>query len=111
VLRARGELPNAIVLDAVDSTALKPGDRLDIDIVTGVEELARRQPEVREYQYSDEYGLSFQSDYGWSIRLGDGREIETKLRLAAVLTDWISNQGVPTSYIDVRYPEAPYLGE
>ncbi len=111
VLPTRGDLPNAIVLDAVGSTALKPGDRLDQDLVLAVEALAELQPDVRVYQYSDEYGLSFQSDYGWLVRLGDGREIETKTQLLGALTDFLISRGITPGYVDVRYPEAPYYGE
>jgi cell division septal protein FtsQ len=110
-LPARGELPNALVLDAVDSTALRPGDQLDPALVAAVEVLEQKQPEVRVYQYSDRYGLSFNSAYGWPVHLGDGREIALKLNLASALTDYFLDQGIVPAFVDVRYPEAPYYGE
>lgn len=108
---ARGELPNAVVLDAVGSTALKPGDRLAPTLVAAVQELERLQPEVRAYQYSDRYGLSFKNSYGWPVRLGDGQEIATKLNLVQALADYLLDQGIAPAFVDVRYPAAPYYGE
>jgi cell division septal protein FtsQ len=111
VLPARGELPNAIVLNAVGSAAPKPGERLDPVLVNAVEELERLQPEVRVYLYTDQYGLSFWSAHGWQVRLGPGQQIETKLILLRALTDHLWNEGITPAFIDVRYPEAPYYGE
>jgi cell division septal protein FtsQ len=108
---ARGELPNAVVLEAAGSTALRPGERLDPTLVTAVEELERLQPMVRAYQYSDRYGLLFENDYGWPVRLGGSEEIATKLMLLQALTDHLLNQGIEPAFIDVRYLEAPYYGE
>ncbi len=108
---ARGELPNAVVLDAAGSTALKPGDRLDLAVVTAVGELERLQPEVRVYQYSDRYGLSFKNAYGWQVRLGGGGAIADRLNVLHALTDYLLSQGIVPAFVDVRYPEAPYYGE
>lgn len=108
---ARGELPNAVVLDAAGSTALKPGERLNPALVAAVKELERLQPVIRVYRYSDRYGLIFENDYGWPVRLGGGEEIATKLMLLQALTDYLLNQGIEPAFIDVRYPEAPYYRE
>jgi len=111
VVPARGELPNAIVLDAVESTALRPGDRLDATLVAAVRDLERLQPEVRLYQYTDRYGLSFRNAYGWLVRLGHGQQTEAKLNLMWALADYLAGQGIAPAFIDVRFPEAPYYVE
>jgi hypothetical protein len=98
-------------LDAVGSTTLKPGDQLDPTLVAAVEELEQLQPEVRVYQYSDLYGLSFESAYGWSVRLGKERDIVNRLSVVYALTDYFLSQGIVPTFVDVRYPEAPYYGE
>jgi cell division septal protein FtsQ len=105
---ARGHLPNAIVLDAVGSEALRPGDRLDATLVAAVQELERLQPSVRVYQYSDRYGLIFESAHGWPVRLGNGEEIAPRLALVRTLADYMSSQGIVPAFVDVRYLEAPY---
>jgi cell division septal protein FtsQ len=111
VLPARGELPDAIVLDAVGSTALRPGDQLEQKLVMAVEELARLQPDIRIYQYTDQYGLSFRNTHGWLIRLGVEPAIETKLKVLDTLTEYLTGHGIDPDYVDVRFPEAPYYGE
>jgi cell division septal protein FtsQ len=111
VVPARGELPNAIVLDAAGSAALKPGNQFDPTLLTAIEELERLQPSVRVYQYSDRFELGFENQYGWSVRLGSGEEIGTKLALSRTLTDYLLSRGVVPRFIDVRYPATPYYGE
>jgi cell division septal protein FtsQ len=105
---ARGHLPNAIVLDAAGSEALRPGERLDPVLVAAVQELERLQPSVRVYQYSDRYGLMFESAHGWPVRLGKGEEIASRLALVRALADYLSSQGIVPALVDVRYLEAPY---
>jgi cell division septal protein FtsQ len=111
VVPARGELPNAIVLDAARSAALKPGDQFDPTLLVALEELERRQPAVRVYQYSDRFELGFENRYGWPVRLGNGDEIVTKLALSQNLADYLLSQGIVPRFIDVRYLETPYYGE
>ncbi len=107
-VRARGNLPNAVVLDAAGSKALMPGDRLEETLVSAVGELERLQPSVRVYGYSEHYGLSFRNARGWLVRLGSGEEITARLMLVRALTDYLSSQGIEPAFIDVRYLEAPY---
>ena len=110
-LPARGSLPDALVLDASGSTALKPGDRVSPELLQAVQTLAHLQPDVRMYRYSDRYGLSFYNDYGWLVRLGHQGDMATRLQLVRALSDYLAAQGVTPAYIDVRYPEAPYYGK
>jgi len=99
-----------MVLDAVGSTALKPGDRLDPALLADIKELERLQPTVRVYQYSEEHGLMFKNAYGWTVRLGTGGGIEKKMVFSRALVEYLQSQGIVPSFIDVRYPQAPYYG-
>jgi len=110
-LPARGDLPDALVLDAVESTALKPGDRVSPALVAAVRELERLQPDVRVYQFSDRFGLSFRNDYGWPVRLGHGGDMAVKLDLVSALVNYLVGQGITPGYLDVRFSAAPYYGE
>jgi hypothetical protein len=107
-VRARGNLPNAIVLDAAGSAALMPGDHLDTTLVSAVRELEQLQPLVRVYGYSDRYGLSFRNARGWLVRLGQGQDVAARLALVRALTEHLASQGIEPTFIDVRYLEAPY---
>ena len=111
VLPARGDLQDATVLDATGSTALRPGDQVDPELVTTVAELKQLIPDVRLYEYSENNGLSFHNGYGWKIQLGAGPEIESKLEVLDVLTKRLIDQGIAPALVDVRYPEAPYYRE
>jgi cell division septal protein FtsQ len=111
VLPPRGELPYSLVIEAADGTALRPGDQVDASLVRAVEELEELLPDVRTYRYSSEVGLSFQNAHGWEVRLGDGAEIDVKLRLLDALTHYLVEQGITPGYLDVRYPQAPYYRE
>ncbi len=105
---ARGRLPNTTVLEAVGTTALKPGDRLDPKIIQAIQAMQALRPEVQVYQYSDHYGLMFSPSPNQTVRLGDGDRIAAKLAIMDALTKKLLDQGVRPSLIDVRYPEAPY---
>jgi cell division septal protein FtsQ len=111
VLPVRGELPDSIVLDAGAGRALKPGDHLDRNVVLAVEELSRLKPEVKAYQYSDQYGLAFVNEQGWPVRLGEGADIGVKLKVLNAVTDYLVNDGITPVFIDVQYPDAPFYGE
>lgn len=111
VLPARGDLRDATVLDATGSTALRPGDQVDPELVAAVAELKRLIPELRLYEYTENNGLSFQSSYGWKVQLGAGPEIESKLKVLDVLTKHLIDQGIAPALVDVRFPEAPYYRE
>ncbi len=107
-VRARGDLPNAVVLDAAGSAALMPGDRLDATLVSAVRELEQLQPSVRVYGYSDHYGLSFRNARGWLVRLGGGEDVTARLALVRALMEYLLGQGIEPAFIDVRYLQAPY---
>jgi cell division septal protein FtsQ len=111
VLPARGDFDEAIVLDAGTSTALKPGDQVDLELVTAVEQLHKLNPEIRTYQFSKEYGLTYRNVHGWMVRLGLEPPMEAKLGVLEVLTEHLVSQGITPSFVDVRYPEAPFYRE
>jgi cell division septal protein FtsQ len=111
VLPAVNELPSAIAIDAIGSTTFKPGDRVERHLVEGVLELKRLQPLVRAYQYAPDRGLSFQSDYGWEVRLGEGQQVGEKLELMHAFASFFQKHGITPRYLDVRFPEAPVYGE
>lgn len=111
VLPARGDLSDALVLNASGSTALKPGDRVGSELVTAVTELQRLKPEIRVYDYSNEYGLSFRNSHGWQVRLGKGPEMEAKLKVLDALTQYLAGHGIVPSFVDVRFPDAPFYRE
>jgi cell division septal protein FtsQ len=111
VLPKRGDLPEATVLNATGSTALKAGDQVEHDLVTAVTELQLLKPEVRVFEYTDRHGLSFRSTQGWLVRLGKGPEMETKLKVLDALTRHLVDQSIVPAFVDVRFPDAPYFGE
>lgn len=111
VLPVRGELPGSIVLNAGAGRALKPGDYLSEGIVTAVEELSRLKPDVKTYQYSEPYGLVFRNEHSWPVRIGEGADIGVKLKVLNAVTDHLVTSGITPSFVDVRYPDAPFYGE
>lgn len=106
---ARGKLPDAIVLESVGTTALKPGDRLDPEIIQAIHAMQALRPQVRVLEYSERYGLMFSIGPDQKVRLGDGSRIATKLAILEALNERLLDQGIRPSLIDVRYPEAPYF--
>jgi cell division septal protein FtsQ len=111
VLPARGDFADAIVLNAGAGTALKPGDQVDLELVTAVEQLQQLNSEVQTYDFSADHGLIFRDAHGWLVRLGTGPQMEVKLKVLATVAHYLESRGITPAFVDVRFPQAPYYQE
>jgi len=97
----------AIVVTDLDATSLQLGDRVDLPAVAAAEIYHSLLSQVSEFQYSREYGLSYQNERGWRVYLGDGAGAELKVTIVDALVERLANQAETVEYIDVRFPESP----
>ena len=94
-----------------DGDPLALGQSLDRRLLRALNELIASQPDVKQYVYSQQYGLVWINEDKQRVRLGwaeyDG-VMNTKLKLARALHKQLSAQGMNVSVLDVRFAEAPY---
>jgi len=108
VLPARGELAEATVIVALDERPVQPGDRVDPQVIAGAQKLRSLLPELATVQYASHTGLSFQSEQGWPIYLGQGENIEQKVAIMKALLQEIAAKGIHPQFIDLRFKGSPY---
>lgn len=86
-------------------------ERVNPRLLRAMNELLAAQPVVTRYAYSREYGLIWQNEDKWRVRLGDAPYdgvMSQKLKLARALHNQLKAQGVRPKVLDVRFVEAPY---
>ncbi len=102
-----GTEPSIVIRD-LDSTPRKPGERVELEIIAAAEAYQALVPALTEFGYSQEYGLSIESEHGWRIHLGGREGAETKLAVMRALVEKLENQGAAVEFIDLRFPDSPH---
>ena len=108
VLPSRGELAEATVIVDLDEHPIQPGDRVDPQVIAGAQQLRSLLPELTTVQYASHTGISFQSEQGWSIYLGQGEDIEQKVAIMKAMLQEITAKGIQPQFIDLRFKGSPY---
>ena len=108
VLPARGDLPEATVIVDLDERPVQPGDRVDPQVIAGAQKLRSLLPELTTVQYASRTGISFRSEQGWPIYLGQGEDIEQKVAIMKAMLQEIAAKGVQPQFIDLRFKGSPY---
>jgi cell division protein FtsQ len=98
-----------ITIDALQGPALQPGKEADQRIVKSAVAVAKAIPNVRQYKYTAEHGLEFQSKAGFPVYLGLGDNMADRAMLWKVVEAELKAQGVVPQFVDLRYPLAPYF--
>jgi cell division septal protein FtsQ len=97
-----------ILIRDVDGTPRRLGERVDPNIVAAAEAYTALLPGLREFDYSQEYGLSIVDQHGWPVRLGDGEAANAKVAVMKALANALESQNLTVEFIDLRFPASPY---
>jgi cell division septal protein FtsQ len=97
-----------ITIEASQGPALLPGKEADQRIVKAVVAVAKALPSVRQYKYTTEHGLEFQSKDGYPVYLGLGSNMADRAMMWKAVEAELKQQGVTPQFVDLRYPVAPY---
>jgi len=108
VLPALGELAEATVIVDLEERPVQPGDRVDPQVIAGAQKLRALLPELTTLQYAPHTGLSFQSEQGWPIYMGQGEDMEQKVAIMRALLQEIAAKGIQPQFIDLRFKGSPY---
>lgn len=107
VLKPRGTLPDALVIEDASPAPPRLGGRVDAEVVVAAQQLHDLRPQVRAVTYDPARGLVLQSAEGWPVYLGAGEDMALKLTLWDALAADLEKQDVRPTYIDLRYPQRP----
>lgn len=87
-----------------DGLPVRANDRLDLSIVRGAQIVHEHKPEIKDFIFSRQYGLTYQTPAGWPVYLGRSIDLPAKLAVAQALqADLLARQVTPL-FIDVRNP-------
>ncbi len=98
-----------ITIEAPQGPALRPGKEADQRIVKAAVAVAKALPSVRQYKYTTEHGLEFQSENGFPVYLGLGENMADRAMMWKAVEAELKQQGVTPQFVDLRYPVAPYF--
>ena len=91
----------AVSLVDAESAALDQVGHLKRDLLAGLQDLQRLRPELRQLYYGSSEGLYFRAAEGWTVYLGDGRNLQAKLALLEGVQRELVDKPKPQS-IDLR---------
>jgi len=110
VFAAQGEAPDAITIDAIDAPVWVPGQRLESNLLTAITAATAALPDVRAFRYSTARGLEFDDPSGFPVYLGVGSNMADRAAVWRAVREDLARRGLTPSYLDVRFPLAPYYG-
>ncbi|MDQ2808111.1 MAG: FtsQ-type POTRA domain-containing protein, partial [Chloroflexota bacterium] len=91
--------------------SLHLGDKLERqDVVDVAQGLFMRLPDatglhIRQMEYQVAGGVTVVTDTGRRVRVGDGADLDTKIRVTAALVKDLAEHGQPWHTLDIRSPE------
>jgi len=106
-LRAETE-PSIPLIRDLDSRPRQAGEQVDLEIISAVERYQTLLPSVKEFSYSQQYGLSLENEHGWRVYLGNGEGAEVKVAIMEALVQRLESQGASVEFIDLRFQEGPH---
>lgn len=107
LFEVRGDASKAIVIRDLRGTPLQPGNAVDPEAVYTALELSRLLPEQRVFDWHPGAGLSFVTEEGWRVQIGDRQ----KLPLKVLIYRRFREQLAPlrqVAFLDLSVPERPY---
>jgi cell division septal protein FtsQ len=117
VLPYHGDVNSPEMVFVVDfgQRQLQVGDRIEPKgIVKWVLQLSAELPGEQVYKYQPDRGLSFDHRMGndeWPVYVGTGEALARKIQVVQALTQYLVENRISPSYVDVRWPEHPVYGK
>ena len=109
---ARGQTPDMPVVQvAAGVQAPLPGNRVDAGLVETMSALARVLPEIKSYRFTAERGIEFSDPKGnWPVYIGVGSDAAERVAMWKALSTSLASRSTRPTFVDVRYPTAPFYG-
>jgi cell division septal protein FtsQ len=111
VLPYDGDVEHTIFVVDSSERSLAVGDRIEPKgIVRSVQQLAEALPGTTLFFYDAERGLSFRQEENggqWPVYVGSSEDLPRKIQAMQTLTDYLGQQNIRPSYVDVRWAAHP----
>jgi hypothetical protein len=109
---ARGQTPDMPVVQvAAGVPAPLPGHQVDAGLVRTMSALAAVLPEVKSYRFTAERGIEFSDPKGnWPVYIGIGPDAAERVAMWKGVSTSLASRSVRPTFVDVRYPTAPFYG-
>jgi cell division septal protein FtsQ len=107
VLSPRHQTSLSLTLKDLGGGSLRAGDRINPQILEAANIYSSLLPQVKSFDYSQTYGLSFTTEEGEKVRLGTGENAHFKVALLHALKEQLKEKGIKAVVIDLRF-DTPY---
>ncbi|MDQ7028320.1 MAG: FtsQ-type POTRA domain-containing protein [Ardenticatenia bacterium] len=107
LFEVRGDPSNAVLVRDVRNEPLRPGDRVDPEAIVTALELNQIMPERREFEWRPGAGLSFVTEEGWRVQIGDHQNLMLKVLIYRQFQVQVAPARNVT-LLDLSVPERPY---
>jgi len=107
VLSPRHQTSLSLTLKDLGGGSLRAGDRINPQILEAANTYISLLPQVKSFDYSQTYGLSFTTEEGEKVRLGTGEDAQAKVNLLYALKEELKEKGIKAVVIDLRF-DIPY---
>lgn len=102
------EVEVGITIRQLEDQTLKPGERVDPNILSAAEAFHGLAPELVQFDYSPQYGLSIVNASGTQVILGMEDRAAEKLALLQAVEEHLRGKGIIARMIDLRF-DPPYF--
>jgi len=102
-----GHAEPQMVISDLDKRPLEPGASVDQVAVAAAATYQDLLPDVREFEYSAQHGLSYKDESGRRVYLGDAENAALKVAIVGALANQLADRGATIESIDVRFPDSP----
>ncbi len=107
LFEVRGDISRAVVVRDLRNASLRPGERVDPEAIVAALELNRLLPEQRVFDWRPGAGLSFVTDEGWRVQVGDHQNLKLKVLIYRQFRAQVAPARNVT-FLDLSVPERPY---
>ncbi|MBN1954623.1 MAG: hypothetical protein JW900_06180 [Anaerolineae bacterium] len=90
---------------------LDDAGRVEREVLISLAELTQLGIQPGEAAYRLGRGLVLNDPAGWRVVVGQGAGMEERLQVYATVREHLLAEGVQPTFVDVRFPDAPYYSE
>jgi cell division septal protein FtsQ len=110
---ACGQTPDIPVIQVAPGVAAPlPGHKVEASLLDTMLALVKALPEIKSYRLTTERGIEFSDPKGnWPVYIGVGADAAERAAMWKALAASLASRNIRPTFVDVRYPSAPFYGK